>query len=233
VSEEGDALVFDQVGVAGGSDRPALDGVTFRLGPGGLGLVYAPDRAARRLLADLAEGMAEPDHGQIVFRGQDWRSAGAGAAVAGRAGIGRVFEDTAWVSNLDVDENVTLAQRHHTNRTLGEIDRQARDLAVAVGLTELPKGRPVWVSRGPLQLAQWVRALLGAPSLVILEEPLAGLSADAGERCREALAAARGRGAAALWITGQAEWLGKESLAPDFRVKVLGGRCEPWLGSVS
>src|SRR3982750_465661 len=103
-----------------GYDSPVWN-VSLRLAPGELGLVRLERGAVRLPLTDAAEGLAEQYDGTAAFLGRDWRmvSADDGAALRGR--IGRVFDafgavSAGWVSHLDVDENVMLAQRHHTRR---------------------------------------------------------------------------------------------------------------------
>ena len=119
----------------------------------------------------------------MKFEDTDWEEMAADAAAAARGRIGRVFEVRGWISNLDVDENITLAQRHHTSRPLGEIEAEALALAQQFGLADLPRLRPAMLRAGELRRAAWIRALLGAPTLILLEHPRArgGGVVDCGE----------------------------------------------------
>src|ERR1035437_7497838 len=90
--------------------------VTLELLEGEMGLVLIPPHTEDFPLADLAEGLVTPDTGTVTFQGADWEELGPDAAAAARGNIGRVFENRGWISNLDVDENITLAARHHTTR---------------------------------------------------------------------------------------------------------------------
>ncbi len=151
-------------------------------------------------LADLAAGLVAPDEGRVYFAGTDWQARHPDEAAAARGRIGRVFEKRGWISNLDVDENITLAQRHHTTRPLAEIEAEALALAKQFGFEDLPRMRPALLRTGELRRAAWIRALLGAPMLLLLEHPLRELSNAAGAPLLAAVQAACAHGAAALWI---------------------------------
>jgi len=178
-----------------------LGGVSFSLAPGDLLAIEVEKGHGRNPLADTAEGLAEPDRGAVLFRGRDWASLPAGVSAEERGRIGRVFETGGWVSNLNIDENITLAQRHHTLRPIEEIAAEGERLARAVGLPGLPAVRPAAAKRPERRTAEWVRAFIGEPALIILEHPMndaytSSLSALAG-----AVETARARGAAVLWLS--------------------------------
>lgn len=200
--QEQNILQFEDVTFAARPPYEAgLDGVSFALAAGELVLVKAQAGLSRHPLADLAEGLVAPDAGRVLFLGEDWQAMPAARAAARRGGIGRVFESHGWISNLDVDENITLARRHHTTRPVEEIDREAEDLARRFGLPGLPRVRPALMRRADLRRAEWARAFLGAPGLVLLEHPEREVHTEARVRLAEAARAACGRGAAVLWIT--------------------------------
>jgi len=118
-----------------------------------------------------------------------------------RAQIGRVFDGHGWISNLNVNENVTLAQRHHTRRPDAEILAEAEALARAFGLNELPKIRPALVAPQDLRRAEWIRGFLGQPRLVLLERPMQGVPLEHLPRLLDAVQEACTRKTAVLWLT--------------------------------
>lgn len=179
-----------------------LAGASLTLRAGALAMVYIPEGFAYTPLADMLQGLVEPDAGVVKYLGEDWRTMDPGRAAAQRGTIGRVFDQRGWISNLDVDENITLAARHHARRSVPEIEQEALALAQAFGLPELPRKRPALLRRADLRRCEWVRALLGGPSLVVLEHPTRDVFAEAVPKLVAELRAARARGAAVLWITG-------------------------------
>ena len=169
---------------------------------GDLVLVLLPSPSARPPLADLAQGLVTPSAGAVRFLGRDWAEVAVPAAIARRGQMGRIFAGTAWVSNLNVDENVLLAAGHQEAPALAAASERAAALATRFGLLELPTTRPALTSDMVLQLAQWVRALLGEPRLLVLEQPLRAVPAELVPPLVTALGEARRAGAAVLWLAG-------------------------------
>ena len=175
-------------------------------------------------LADAAEGLLAPQAGCVRFLGQDWTGMSPDEAVAARASIGRVFSGPAWISNLDVDENVVLRLRHHTGRTPEDIEAEACALARAVGLEDLPRRRPAWVNRQDLARAQWVRALLGQPAMLLLERPKQDVPEDAVAALAAAVQEARGNGTAIVWFTSSPKLWNDKGLGATRRCEMRGAK---------
>ena len=192
-------------GVSRAARRPYESGLaqaSFSLRAGELVLISLETGAGRSPLADIAEGLVEPEEGLVKFRGRDWRTMDPAAGAAARGTIGRVFETPGWVSNLNVDKNITLSQRHHTLRPEAEIYREAEKWGGLFDLPKLPAGRPARFSRSVRRRAEWTRAFLGSPALIILEQPLRGVYNESLPGLARGVEEARRRGAAVLWITG-------------------------------
>jgi phospholipid/cholesterol/gamma-HCH transport system ATP-binding protein len=189
-----------------------LSKASFRLSPGDLLLVRIERENERLPLADAAQGLVDGDCGEVSFLGEGWRNLGADCAAVQRGKIGRLFDDEGWISDLDVDENILLAQLHHTDRSEAEIIDEAMALARVFGLPGLPLGRPGQVRRWDLRKAACIRAFLGRPALIIIEQPIRGVYADVQAPLLNAVQSARRRAAAVLWmVTDPQTW---KSTAP-------------------
>jgi phospholipid/cholesterol/gamma-HCH transport system ATP-binding protein len=180
------------------SGRPA-GATSFVLPPGACMVVNMP-AAESFPLADLAEGLAAPSRGQVRFLGKAWDDVSAYESCSLRGRIGRAFEQTCLVSNLDVDENVTLQQRHHTRRAEAELRQEAEMLARELGLPGLPRGRPHAVPVGQQRVCEFVRAFLGDPALVLLECPEADAPPSALVGLEALVARVVGRGTSVVWM---------------------------------
>jgi len=191
-----------------------LADVSLELNAGELGLVLTGHHTEGLPLADLASGLVAPETGVVRFQDEDWQDYHPDTAAIARGKIGRIFEKRGWISNLDVDENITLAQRHHTRRPVAELEAEALALAKQFGFDDLPRVRPALLRPGELRRAAWIRALLGAPVLVLLEHPLRDLPVDAATPLVAAVQAATARGAAGLWIAESLQ--GLEKFRPVF-----------------
>jgi phospholipid/cholesterol/gamma-HCH transport system ATP-binding protein len=195
-------LQFEDVTVAGGHPYDSgLYQVHFTINQGDLMLIRLGNEHTRLPVADAAAGMILPDEGTVRFLGNKWSELSSKDAAIERARIGRVFAGTGWISDLSVEENITLAQRHNTNRPERDIRSEAASLARIFALPGLPQGFSSTVRRQDLQRAACVRAFLGQPRLLILEEPTSGVHPQIMPALMSTIRAARARGAAVLWMT--------------------------------
>lgn len=208
-------LEFDQVTIrANLPDDAGLPEATLTLRAGELVRIsLAPPRDVT-IVADLAQGLLAPDSGTVRFLGQDWRHLTSGAATWRRHLIGRVFKQQAWINNLDVDENVLLVGRHYGTLPLAELCQQADILARRFGLEGLPAQRPNRLSPATRRLAQWVRALLGDKSLLILENALRDVPLSVLPALSAALADARAAGSAVLWLSDRDDAVPSDPVIP-------------------
>ncbi|MFH1476936.1 MAG: hypothetical protein ABIH24_05535 [Verrucomicrobiota bacterium] len=182
-------------------DHAGLQNVTLRLTPGELTLIKTEPGNEQLPLADLAEGLLAPDRGVVRFLGESWSKISSEQSVTLRAGITRVFDEHGWISNLNVNENVTLSQRHHTRRPIRTILDEAEALARSFELEGLPAVRPAQLPRRDLRRCEWIRAFLGRPKLVLLERPMQGVPLEFLPRLIGAAKESMAHGAALIWLT--------------------------------
>ncbi|EEW25284.1 molybdenum ABC transporter ATP-binding protein [Rhodobacter ferrooxidans] len=138
----------------------ALSGVTALFGRSGSG-----KSTLLRVIAGL-EGRAA---GDVVMAGQVWQ--GAAWIPPERRGIGYVFQDARFFPHLSVRGNLEFA--HARARGLGGPGLD--EVATALDLGPLLDRRPAALSGGEKQRVAIGRALLTAPRILLLDEPLAAL----------------------------------------------------------
>jgi phospholipid/cholesterol/gamma-HCH transport system ATP-binding protein len=199
---------------------------SFQLDQGELLLVRLERENERLALADATEGLVPPSQGRVLFQGADWQGLSAGQAAAQRGTIGRLFEDEGWIADLDVDQNIMLAQRHHTTRRESDIRDEALKLARVFSLPGLPRGRPDSLRRWDLRKAACVRAFLGQPVFIILEQPGHGIYADLMAPLVNAVHSARRRGAAVLWTVTDPKLWNHPGIRPTTRARMLGAQLQ-------
>lgn len=194
-------LEFTDVTIAAAPrEHAGLSHVNAQLRPGTLTIIQVEPGNEQLPFADLAEGLLRPAEGSVAFQGKTWITLLPEQVLQRRAQIGRVFDEHGWISNLNVNENVTLSQRHHTRRPNAEILAEAEELARAFGLNELPKIRPALVARQDLRRSEWIRAFLGQPLLILLERPMQGVPRKHLPSLIGAVRKACARKAAVLWL---------------------------------
>lgn len=205
-----------------------LTDVELSLSPGGLALVRVEQGRELLTLAAAAQGLVAPLAGSVHFLGESWTALDADNLAKCRAQIGRVFDEWGWVSNLNVLENVLLREEHHTRRPTAEIEAEADTLARSFGLPRVPRGRPELVPQSELRRAEWVRAFVGRPRLVLLERPLRGVTEDALRSLVAAVESARRGEAAVVWLTTEESvWNAGFASRGLMRFRARGSRLEP------
>ena len=173
--------------------------LSLRLLPGESALIEAADAAQLTAFADLCSGLIEPLSGRVRFLGRDWQELPHDYAAALRGRIGRVFSVGAWVPFVDVTTSILLPSLHHTRRDRRELRDEALALAREFGLPGLPLDRPEDLTQGDLNRAALVRAFLGEPLLVLVEDrPNLSLSRSAAVLNR--IVAVCDSGGAVIWL---------------------------------
>jgi len=225
MNEPTDILRFHDVTIAADrEDESGISSLNLSLALGDLTVVLWEEEEVRIPLADAAEGLVTPVRGMVTFLGEDWQTMAADRVAAQRGKIGRVFEGESWLSDLDVDQNITLAQRHHTRRPIKEIQKQATQLCRVFGLAGLPGGRPSNARWQDLQKAACVRAFLGAPILILLENHTVGIYADVIGPLINTVREARERGAAVLWTMNELQVWSHPELHATGRCRMTGSQ---------
>lgn len=181
--------------------------LSLRLPPGEWALIEGTETALLTAFADLCSGLIAPLSGHVSFLGRDWRQLPADYAAALRGRIGRVFAIGAWLPFLDVATNILLPALHHTREERHGLHLRALALAQEFGLPGLPLDRPDGLASADLDRAALVRAFLGEPMLLLVEDP-ANQSLSRSAAVLSHVAAVCDRGGAVIWLT-------REQTIPD------------------
>ena len=155
--------------------------------------------------ADVCNGTILPLSGSIFFLGKDWRNLSADVANALRGRTGHVFFTGNWTRSLPVVENILIPQLYHTPDSSARLLDQAGHLVERFGLPGCPRDCPAISPPSDLQRAACVRAFIGRPLLILLQEPTHGWGQTFFERLIQTIRDARSRGAAVIWLTTDKE----------------------------
>lgn len=156
----------------------ALRAVDLAIQPGEFVAVWGPSGSGKSTFCNLIGLLDTPSSGSVHFDGQDVAglSDDERSALRNRA-IGFVFQGFNLIPVLSALENVMLPLQVGRSNA-----REARTKAIArlaeVGLTSHLAHRPAKLSGGQQQRVAIARALIGAPALVVADEPTANLDSD-------------------------------------------------------
>lgn len=184
----------------------ALDGVDLRVGPGECVALLGPNGAGKSTLVAITVGLLAPQHGTVRILGGDPRRA------ATRRQLGVALQTLGFPNTLTVNELVTGAAIRGGLRAAA-----AGPVLAELGLTDLARRRVAKLSGGQKQRVQLAMALVTEPTLLVLDEPTAGLDTAARRHFWQILARRRAQGTAVLVTTHLIE----ESAAVADRVVVL------------
>ena len=150
--------------------------------------LYGPSGSGKTTLLSLLTGVLAPQGGRVMLNGTTDLSA-LGAAARDRyrgIHIGYIFQMFNLVPYLTARENILLPVRLHAERR-ARMRLPAGELAGHLGIGELLDRHPAELSTGQQQRVAAARALIGAPELVIADEPTSSLDTDAREQFLELL----------------------------------------------
>ena len=167
-----------------GSRRPfRLDCPRWEVPRGARVALSGPSGSGKSTLLNLVAGLLRPEQGTLEVEGCRLDSLGEADRRAHRIRrMGFIFQDFPLVGYLDVEENVLLPYR--LNRALHldpSVRRRARELLDSLGFGEMRGSRPAELSQGEQQRAAIARALITEPSLLLADEPTAGLDPERSE----------------------------------------------------
>ncbi len=194
----------------------------LRLQAGELHLVHSPTTGHSTALADALLGLAGA--GEVRFLGLAWADLDAAEASRLRSRIGRVMSAGNWLENRSVMENLLLPLRHQTVLAEEIIRQRASELALSFGLPGIPTLLPHQCSESDLERAACVRAFLGRPKLVVLEQPIEATESRSFPPLVNAVQQLRRRRGSIIWFTQQRSLLEEPGISADRRYRIAGSR---------
>jgi len=174
----------------------AVDGVDFDVARGEMVAMIGPNGAGKTTCFNLINGQLRADAGTVHVAGHDVTGL-APAAVAQRR-VGRTFQVAATFASMSVRENIDVARHALRQRD----DAHAPDeLLARVGAPELVDRHAAALAYADAKRVELAIALAGAPVLLLLDEPTAGLSLADRTRMMEAVRACAGGDGVAVLFT--------------------------------
>ncbi len=177
----------------------AVDALSFSVAEGEILGLIGPNGAGKSTVFNLINGVYPPDDGQVVFRGTDITGEAPFRVV--RHGLARTHQIVQPLETMTVLENCTVgACFGRENLPLARATEVAREVAQVVGLEDrldALAGQLTIAGKKRLELA---RALCARPTLLLLDEVLAGLNPTEVERMLGVIRGIRERGVSILMI---------------------------------
>ncbi len=187
-SGEGPLLVADDLAKTFGGIR-AVDGVSFSLARGEVVGLIGPNGSGKTTLLNIISGIYLPERGSLAFAGRN--VTGLPPYLVSRLGIARTFQHINLADDLTALDNIAIArftkERASLWRSLRALGpdgalRQAREVAMSaadmMGVGHVAMKACGSLPYGTRRRVEVARALAASPSLLLLDEPAAGLNEE-------------------------------------------------------
>jgi branched-chain amino acid transport system permease protein len=188
----------------------AVNDVSFQVRAGEIVGLIGPNGAGKSTTFNLVSGVLPLTRGEVRLRGE--RIDGLSSRGIARRGVSRTFQHVKMVPEMTVLENVALGahrrgrrgmlsamlrlDRDEERRLLREAERQLQRIGMADRADELAGN----LALGPQRLMEIARALSADPSLLLLDEPAAGLRHQEKRALAEVLRQLRAEGLSILLV---------------------------------
>lgn len=155
-------------------DKKILDGISFTIRRGETKLILGRSGGGKSTTIRLILGLLKPDSGRILIDGEDITDYTERQMMKVRQKIGMIFQEGALFDSLSVYDNVAY-RLHEQHIDEAEVEHEVRRMLQFVDLEEAIDKMPSELSGGMRRRVGIARALIGNPSIVMFDEPTAGL----------------------------------------------------------
>jgi branched-chain amino acid transport system ATP-binding protein len=159
----------------------AVANVSFNVSAGEMLALIGPNGAGKSTCFNMLNGQIPPDSGRITLHGRDITRLAPHRV--SRLGVGRTFQITATFASMTVRENVQLALLSHHRRiwqfvrpTATWFAAEADALLTRVGMLDQAYRAAGVLAYGDLKRLELAIALANAPTLLLMDEPTAGMA---------------------------------------------------------
>lgn len=151
----------------------AVDEFSAELRRGEIVGLIGPNGSGKTTTINLVAGALKPDKGSIMLGGRN--IVGSPAYVFARAGVGRTFQVPRLFKRMTVIENLMVPALTSVRTSGREAQARAREILVFLRLEHVADAYARTLSGGQQKLLELGRALMLRPSLLLLDEPFAGV----------------------------------------------------------
>ncbi len=177
----------------------AINHLSLDIAPGELRCIIGPNGAGKTTMMDIITGKTKPDSGQVFF-GSTIDLLRHNEPEIAQLGIGRKFQKPTVFEHLSVFENLELALKTHKGvaasmffKLDGVQSDQLREVLETIHLTQDMRRQAGNLSHGQRQWLEIGMLLMQDPKLLLLDEPVAGMTDFETERTAELFLSLKGK----------------------------------------
>jgi phospholipid/cholesterol/gamma-HCH transport system ATP-binding protein len=181
--------------------RKVLDDVTLEVPASRAFCLIGRSGTGKSVTLRHIVGLVQPDSGRVFVEGKDVTMLSRRQLSEVRKRMGLLFQNGALFDSLTVGENVAFPLRRHTRLSDEEIDRRVRQKLASVGLERDIRKMPAELSGGMRKRVGLARAMALDPSILLVDEPSAGLDPITTREIDELLLAQKHAGTTLVVVT--------------------------------
>jgi lipopolysaccharide export system ATP-binding protein len=152
--------------------RRVVDAVSLEVESGSVVGLLGPNGAGKTTTFYMVVGLIRPDRGKVFLNGQDMTS--FPMYLRARKGVGYLPQESSVFRKLTVEENI-LAILETLPMSRFERSVRLKELLQELGIEHLARQKAYALSGGERRRVEITRALVRAPSFILLDEPFAGI----------------------------------------------------------
>ncbi len=180
----------------------ALSGVHLTIGRGEYVAMSGPSGCGKSTLLSIVGLLDTPSAGRYTLNGKEVANLNFGERSRIRnQEIGFIFQSFNLIGDLTVAENVELPLTYRAGMPTAERKRRAQEALERVNMAHRMRHYPAQLSGGQQQRVAVARALAGAPSILLADEPTGNLDSKNGEAVMKLLAELHREGSTICMVT--------------------------------
>jgi ribose transport system ATP-binding protein len=177
----------------------ALSDVSLDCRAGEIHAVVGENGSGKSTLLGIASGFVEPDRGVVLIGGKRLRK--DSPAEARRLGLGMAYQDNSQVLMMSVRENLYLAAPPERRPVYWRMKKWATDVLAEFELDLFPDAPAMYLTMAQRQLFEVVKALIGDPKVLLLDEPTTALGPDEVDLLHRIVRARAERGVGVVYVS--------------------------------
>ncbi|NTW08382.1 MAG: sugar ABC transporter ATP-binding protein [Anaerolineaceae bacterium] len=183
----------------------ALDNVTMTFEKGEIHALLGENGAGKSTLIKVISGAIEPDRGQIVFGGKEYKR--MTPALSREQGVAVIYQEFSLVESLSVAQNVFLGEKSGVLVNYGNLKKRAAQIFTEMNVKIDPSAQVMKLSPAQKQAVEIAKAISCNARILIMDEPSAPLSASEVETMFAIIGQLKNKGVTIIYISHRIEEL--------------------------